>query len=283
MKKYLVTDEWSIIEEGFSAERLRMSESIFSIGNGRFGERGNFEEPYSSDSYRGSFVAGTAYLDKTLVGWWKNGYPKYYIRLPKAANWSRIDLRLIDESLDMAQWNVDSYRRELDMKHGISRREMEVTSPRGNCLHIHVEHVDSIDNPDLCIIRYRVRSINYNGRISLLPLLDGLAGEDNEHEEEYGEPSVREVEDAEIHRCPTESAVGNLLFEERLERRHDVRNEVSAHHGERYQREGGPTSRFRFTEFVLNCFYHLIFIVCFGLDSWVCCGVLFEEVYSSPA
>ena len=200
MKKYLVTDEWSIIEEGFSAERLRMSESIFSIGNGRFGERGNFEEPYSSDSYRGSFVAGTAYLDKTLVGWWKNGYPKYYIRLPKAANWSRIDLRLIDESLDMAQWNVDSYRRELDMKHGISRREMEVTSPRGNCLHIHVEHVDSIDNPDLCIIRYRVRSINYNGRISLLPLLDGLAGEDNEHEEEY-----------EWNRMPTKGKIWNTL------------------------------------------------------------------------
>ena len=58
MKKYLKTDEWNIIEDQFHPDRQRMSESIFSLGNGRFGQRGYFEEPYSSDSYRGSFVAG---------------------------------------------------------------------------------------------------------------------------------------------------------------------------------------------------------------------------------
>ena len=49
MKRYLKTDEWNIIEDEFHADNLRMSESIFSLGNGRFGQRGNFEEPYSSD------------------------------------------------------------------------------------------------------------------------------------------------------------------------------------------------------------------------------------------
>ena len=58
MKKYLKTDEWNIIEDSFQADRMRWSESIFSLGNGRFGQRGYFEEPYSSDSYRGAFVAG---------------------------------------------------------------------------------------------------------------------------------------------------------------------------------------------------------------------------------
>ena len=78
MKKYLKTDEWNIIEDQFHPDRQRMSESIFSLGNGRFGQRGYFEEPYSSDSYRGSFVAGITFLDKTRVGWWKNGFPPYY-------------------------------------------------------------------------------------------------------------------------------------------------------------------------------------------------------------
>ncbi len=89
MKKYLKTDEWNIIEDQFHPDRQRMSESIFSLGNGRFGQRGYFEEPYSSDSYRGSFVAGITFLDKTRVGWWKNGFPPYYTRIPKAADWSR--------------------------------------------------------------------------------------------------------------------------------------------------------------------------------------------------
>ena len=105
MKKYLKTDEWNIIEDQFHPDRQRMSESIFSLGNGRFGQRGYFEEPYSSDSYRGSFVAGITFLDKTRVGWWKNGFPPYYTRIPKAADWSRINLRLIDE--EAPKWGND--------------------------------------------------------------------------------------------------------------------------------------------------------------------------------
>lgn len=174
MKKYLLTDEWNIIEDSFHPDCLRMSESIFSLGNGRFGQRGYFEEPYSSDSYRGSFVAGVSFLDKTRVGWWKNGFPQYYTRIPRAADWSRINLRLIDEELDIAKWDVDSFYRRLNMKEGISYRDMEVTSPRGNRLRIHVEHVADMARPDLCFIKYSVTSLNYNGKISLVPLLDGV-------------------------------------------------------------------------------------------------------------
>ena len=31
--------------------------------------------------------------------------PPYYTRIPKAADWSRINLRLIDEELDLAGWD----------------------------------------------------------------------------------------------------------------------------------------------------------------------------------
>ena len=86
MKKFLKTDEWNIIEDSFQADRMRWSESIFSLGNGRFGQRGYFEEPYSSDSYRGTFVAGITFLDKTRVNWWKNGFPQFYTRIPNAPN-----------------------------------------------------------------------------------------------------------------------------------------------------------------------------------------------------
>lgn len=173
MKKYLKTDEWNIIEDQFHPDLLRMSESIFSLGNGRFGQRGHFEEPYSSDSYRGSFVSGITFLDKTRVGWWKNGFPHYYTRIPKAADWSRINLRLIDEELDLATWDVESFNRRLDMKEGIAYRDMEVTSPRGNQLRVHVEHIADMARPNLCLIKYSVTSINYTGKISLLPVIDG--------------------------------------------------------------------------------------------------------------
>lgn len=184
MRRYLKTDEWNIIEDEFHADDLRMSESIFSLGNGRFGQRGNFEEPYSSDSYPGSFVAGIPFLDKTRVAWWKNGFPRFYTRIPNAANWSSIHLRLIDEELDLALWDVDSFNRRLDMYDGISYRDVKATSPRGNSLQVHVEHLVNMAHPDLCLIRYSVTSLNYTGRLSLLPLLEANLNDHAEYTEE---------------------------------------------------------------------------------------------------
>ena len=184
MKRFLKTDEWNIIEEGFHTDRLRASESIFSLGNGRFGQRGNFEETYSSDSLQGSYVAGITFLDRTRVGWWKNGYPHFFSRIPNAPNWSGIYVRLINEELDLSQWNVDSFERRLDIRNGISYRDFEVTSPKGNSLKVHVEHVTSMANQNLCLIKYSVTSVNYEGKVSLVPYINGDVKHENSNFDE---------------------------------------------------------------------------------------------------
>jgi maltose phosphorylase len=51
---YIKPDSWSIIEEGFDKERVKSSESLFSIGNGAMGQRANFEEHYSGATFQGS-------------------------------------------------------------------------------------------------------------------------------------------------------------------------------------------------------------------------------------
>ena len=61
MKNYIKYHPWEIIEEGFNTELNRVSESLFSIGNGKFGHRGNFEETYTGDSLGGNYVAGVYY------------------------------------------------------------------------------------------------------------------------------------------------------------------------------------------------------------------------------
>lgn len=179
MKKSLKTDEWNIIQEEFHADQQRGSESIFSLGNGRFGQRGNFEEAYSSDSLQGSYLAGISFLDRTRVGWWKIGYPNYFSRIPNAPNWSCMHIRLIDEEMNLAHWGVENFKRQLDMKEGISFRDFEATSPKGNTLKIHVEHINSMANQNLCAIKYSVTSVNYEGKVSLIPLLDGNVKHEN--------------------------------------------------------------------------------------------------------
>ena len=83
MKNFVKHHPWSIIEEGFNPSLNKISESIFSIGNGIFGQRANFEEAYSGETLQGNYLAGVYYTDKTRVGWWKNGYPEYFAKVLK--------------------------------------------------------------------------------------------------------------------------------------------------------------------------------------------------------
>ena len=39
MNRYLDAEAWRVVEKGFNPDNMRSSESMFSIGNGRFGQR----------------------------------------------------------------------------------------------------------------------------------------------------------------------------------------------------------------------------------------------------
>jgi maltose phosphorylase len=71
MKQFIKKDPWKLVEDTFHPQYHANSESIFSIGNGKMGQRANFEEDYSGNSLRGNYIAGIYYPDKTRVGWWK--------------------------------------------------------------------------------------------------------------------------------------------------------------------------------------------------------------------
>ncbi|MDU4876201.1 MAG: glycoside hydrolase family 65 protein, partial [Neisseria subflava] len=79
---------WTLRSAKLEKEYKRLQESLTSLGNGYMGMRGNFEETYSADSHLGTYIAGVWFPDKTRVGWWKNGYPKYFGKAINALNFS---------------------------------------------------------------------------------------------------------------------------------------------------------------------------------------------------
>lgn len=172
MKDYLLTDDWNIIEDGFHADLQRASESIFSIANGRIGQRANFEEDYDSDSFNGAYAAGVSFWEDTIVGWWKNGFPQQYSCLPNSPNWNGIHIRLIDEKLNLASWRTVAFRRELHMKEGILERSFRATSPHGTKLDVNIEHFNSLSQKNLSLIKYTICSVNYTGYLSFVPFIN---------------------------------------------------------------------------------------------------------------
>ncbi|WP_353147677.1 glycoside hydrolase family 65 protein [Flavobacterium sp.] len=186
---YIVPNNWSIIEEGFEAERVKSSESLFSIGNGAMGQRANFEEHYSGDTFQGSYIAGVYYPDKTKVGWWKNGYPEYFAKVLNAPNWIGINLEVNGEKLDLATCKlVSNFRRELNMQEGWYQRSFQAILQNDVEIQVHVTRFLSLDIDELGAIKYNVTPINSDAKVVFKPYLDaGIENEDTNWEEKFWE------------------------------------------------------------------------------------------------
>ena len=124
MKNLFEIDEWKIVQKQYEPSKQLQAESIFSIGNGSFGQRANFEEHYSGPTLQGNYLGGIYYPDKTKVGWWKNGYPEYFAKVLNSCNWIGINLKINNEEIDIHQQKVISFHKTLDMKKGILTRNV---------------------------------------------------------------------------------------------------------------------------------------------------------------
>lgn len=196
MIKYLHTDPWQIIEEGFEAKHHKSSESIFSLGNGTFGQRANHEEMYSGATLQGSYVAGVYYPDKTRVGWWKNGYPEYFAKVLNSTNWIGIHVQVDGEELDLAKVQVSDFRRVLDMKKGILSRTFiaHMNQPMlGNReggeakqLQVEITRFCSMSDYETAAIEFKITPLNFSGDIAFTSFLDGdVKNHDSNYDEKF--------------------------------------------------------------------------------------------------
>ena len=178
-------DEWKIIQDKIEFEENRLAESIMSLGNGYMGMRGNYEESYSKDSHRGSYIAGVWYPDKTRVGWWKNGYPEYFGKVPNSVNYIGIKVFIDDKELDLATCEVKDFYRELDMKNGVLTRKF-IANIDNKEIEVNIVRFLSISRKELAVIKYDVKALNFDGKIKFVPYLDSnVANEDSNYEEEF--------------------------------------------------------------------------------------------------
>ncbi|MDT8347981.1 MAG: glycoside hydrolase family 65 protein, partial [Flavobacteriaceae bacterium] len=173
INKYIIEDEWKIIEEGFKPERVESSESLFSLGNGAMGQRANFEEDYSGQSFQGSYIGGIYYPDKTRVGWWKNGYPEYFAKVLNAPNWIGIHIHINGVTLDLNTCKaVEDFRRELNMQTGIYQRSFKATLSDDTQIMVEVKRFLLFDIDEVGVIDYRITPLNKPAKISCSPYIE---------------------------------------------------------------------------------------------------------------
>ncbi|MFW6022252.1 MAG: glycoside hydrolase family 65 protein [Halanaerobiaceae bacterium] len=200
MKQYLKVDPWKIVEEGFDPENNMVSESVFSLGNGFMGQRANFEESYSGESLQGNYVAGVYYPDKTVVGWWKNGYPDYYAKVLNSTNWIGIDIKIDGQLLDLARCRVSDFTRTLNMKEGYLERKFTAEFGDGKKVQVNTQRFLSMERAEIGVLKYSIRAVNFDGRLEIMPYLDGdVINQDANYGEKFWDEVAKSSDDFKGH------------------------------------------------------------------------------------
>ena len=187
---------WKVVETGLDKERMRLSESLTSTGNGYMGMRGNFEEDYTGDTHLGTYIGGVWFPDKTRVGWWKNGYPLYFGKVINAVRLNGIHVEVDGETLDLNTAQVEVFYRELDMQNGLFLRRFTVRTAGGS-VQVEAERFVSLAQKELLAVRYSLTP-DYDAHVVMRPYLDAnVRNLDSNYDETFWDMlEEEETEDA---------------------------------------------------------------------------------------
>lgn len=152
---------WQLIEDKLDFENLHKTEIDFTISNGLVTQVGCFEEFFSAHTVKGTFIKGVR-------------TPNGVSNLP---DWTSIVLRLNTEVVDLNTCEIISFQRVLNRRTGMLTRKFRITTPARKTIEVEVNRFLSLDNLQLGVIKFQVKSIDYQGNINFLVVLDGSVTE----------------------------------------------------------------------------------------------------------
>jgi len=166
-----VLDEagWLVVEEGFEPARQRARETVFSVGNGRFATRGSLEEGFPGD------------CPATLAHGIFAPHPLAHSELANLPDWTALDVLIGGERFSLATGTVLRFRRTLDLRCGLVRREVTWRSPNGRTAELTFERFVSLAQTCIGALRLRVAAVDFDAeveihaRLNARPQTDGLA------------------------------------------------------------------------------------------------------------
>ena len=168
------TDPWRLTRHGTDPAGFAQDESLFALANGALGVRGGLEEDPGAS--QGSFLSGV--WERSPIDYHErfSGFARSTNTRVPVADATRILLRLGDSPVRLGEGTWLAFERALDLRHGSYQRTLRWRAPGGATLEIAAERIVALDQPGLLAIRYRVRSVDYIGPITLESAIDTSRG-----------------------------------------------------------------------------------------------------------
>jgi alpha,alpha-trehalose phosphorylase len=151
-------EPWAVRETSLDLELLAQTESVFALGNGHIGLRGNLDEgePFGlPGTYLGGFceVRPLPSLERAY------GDPRASEAVVNVTNGKVMRLLVDDEPLDIRYGELRSHERVLDLRAGVLRRSVEWVSPTGRAVRVRTTRLVSFSQRAVAAILYEVEPL----------------------------------------------------------------------------------------------------------------------------
>lgn len=194
----LYRDEWCIRETGHQEEDHQKNESLFALGNGYIGMRGNLEEGYhgaSGSSVIGNYLNGFYDTEPIVYPEGAYGYPDQNHAMLNVPDAKAILLLVEGELFHLHTGMVLKSERILDMQNGMLCRHVKWESPAGHQVGITTRRLVSLEHKHLAAVEYEVTALNFSGSLSWISLMNPVvAGPEGSSDPRVGarrsEPSL---------------------------------------------------------------------------------------------
>jgi alpha,alpha-trehalose phosphorylase len=157
-------DPWVVRERALDLDRLAQTESVFSLGNGHIGLRGNLDEGEPS-GLPGTYLNGfyeTRPLPYAEAGY---GYPEGGQTVVDVTNGKIFRLLVDDEPLDLRYGTLHAHERLLDLRTGLLHRSLTWSSPGGRTVRVRSTRMVSLVERAIMGIEYVVEVLDDPARI----------------------------------------------------------------------------------------------------------------------
>lgn len=168
---------WTLSNHSLSQEDLLNLESLFTLGNGYLGVRGNFEEGYNvgMTSIRGTYQNAFHDIVEIPYGEKLYGFPDTEQKLLNSidAQTVRIFLGEEEEPFSLFAGDILSYERLLHLDQGFSERIIHWRSPAGKEVRLHFRRCISFTTRELFAIDIKIEPIDFFGAVKIVSTVNG--------------------------------------------------------------------------------------------------------------
>ena len=174
-------DEWRLVERRYDASDLGVTETLFAVGNGYLGLRGNVEEGRDSHAH-GTFLNGFHETWPIRHAEEAFGFARVGQTIVNAPDAKVIRLYVDDEPLLLPIADILEYERAIDFREGVLRREVVWRSPSGKRVRIRSSRMVSFQQRHLAVMTFEVTMLDAAAPVAISSqILNRQDGEDEYH------------------------------------------------------------------------------------------------------